>query len=105
MAKGGDITVALQPLLVVVHRARDIDGENQLEIDIGRRRQGRPAAEGGCERRSQDKPNDRIEGARQPAHFRPPRPPNRHGPRWRHASAPITRVKRIRVIRRDGYSA
>ena len=36
MAEGRNIAVALQLLLVIVHGARHIDGEHQLQIDIDR---------------------------------------------------------------------
>ena len=35
VAEGGDITVPLQALLVEVHRQGDIDGDDQLQVDLG----------------------------------------------------------------------
>ena len=34
IAKRADLAFALQPLLILVHRSRYIDGEDKLEIDI-----------------------------------------------------------------------
>ena len=52
MAKGVGVALALQLRLAAIHRARDVDREDQFEIDIGRRprrgyRQGKGNEPGG----------------------------------------------------------
>ena len=36
VAQGGDVAVALDAQLLEVHRAGDVDGQHQLDVDLGR---------------------------------------------------------------------